>query len=303
MKFQTASATVQYGQGQGRIILELEPGVLASAYPIRVFPADVGRVTASVGSVSQLGILDLVLTYEPVAFSGTDTVSPRYPITGGFTAKPIGSIFTPDGDEVSPTLTYDPESGDIRAPYAIVGAYTVDYTTRYLRMLYKPTAIARDSLALGAVFAFKDGAVGKLDIDLRAAESDDFAELYSVVSNAVVQGDSAISDTWEVPPGWPDTSTYPEVPGESGPDPEASIIVERVHERAMTNKLGQTFIRRNFVAPSKPFVSWPGYRPEYRLERGSSPGEEWSKAFVDAPWGQIIAAVQKRWPGIDVGDA
>lgn len=303
-RFLTASQTVSFtgGAGGARIVMQLEPGVFRRDYAVRIFPFDVDRVVASVGSVTLESVRPLQIQQEPVSFQGADEATPRFPIHDGFRFYRIGQAFTPEGGDVSPTLYHDPASGRIRSSVPVVGAFTVDYQARYQRVLYRPTILARNSYELGTVFAFKAGVVASLAIDLQQDEADDYNELYSVISYAVVQGDSPgrISDVWELPPGWPEDATYPGIPVDGGPDPEASVTVQRVHERAFINLRGAIFRRPIQVAREQPYAGVLGYHPVYELSRASA-GGEYTQVIQDAPWDEIIEALRSRYPGITTG--
>lgn len=306
MSILTASQTVSFtgGGGGARIVMQLEPGIFRRDYAVRIWPSDPDRVVASVGRITINGVRNLDIRYEPIVFNGTDAAEPRYPMSGLIRYEPVGDIFAPDLSVASGVrLHWDPAAGKLRASRPIIGSYVVDYVAQYLRVLYAPTQLARTSYELGTVFAYRQGTVASLAIDLRAAESEDYAELYSVISYGVVQGDSPgrISDVWELPPGWPEDASYPGLATE-GPDPDASVTIQRVHERAFINRNGAIIKRPITVAREQPYAGVLGYRPAYELSRGSAPGEDWNDAFGDAPWEDILPDLAARYPGLDLGD-
>lgn len=298
-------AIAEAGEGAGRIVMEQSPELMPDGIGVRIYPSDPDRVVASVGTVKRGAVYPRDIRHEPVTLNKTSEITPRYPVSSGFQFMPLGDMFDPSGAVVSrPRMYWDADAGVARSAVPLVGAATIHYTTKYLSAVYSPAAYA-ETTEIGAVYAFRQGAVASLSIDLRIAlDGEEDVEMYAVLSYGVVQGDQPgrISDVWELPPNWPEDNRYPGIAVPNAPDPDASVTIQRIHERAFINQRGRWRRIPVTVPREQPYAGVLSYRPAYTLRRGSPPDDDYARAFKDAPWERIYKVLSEKYPDIDLGE-
>jgi len=266
------------GPAAGRIKLTVQPGVspYGTVY-LRLYPGR-GAIRATAGTVQTLGLRTHKNIVQAVEFNGSDRASLDYPISGGFTLIDRTPSCDADGNGISAQLSVD--RGDIVASKPFYGMAVVQYDTTYALIQYRHSNPPKDAI----VYAFLDGAVAsqKIQAPTIAEGSMGLAELYRIVSDVIVDPDGR----WELPPGWPDNSTYPgNIPG---PDPDNHTRTERIHEMGFIRADGY-LERVPYNAPiEQPYKGSYNYRPAVRLEMGAAPAG-YEAAFQGADWDAIRA--------------
>lgn len=220
---------------------------------------------------------------EGLVFSGGDTVTPRYPVTGGGQSLTLGgsgtihlrrrgAFFDENGKSVSPSFTFDPVSGQVKSSirgYGLVIAnYTSPYTVigfDYRRDVHWDGRSLTRYIFSGTVFAFAEETkdVASYTVPEFAYEvedpDNDKVEVYRDVSFAQVTSDGV----YERHKDWPAKTFVPnDYPG-------SVLDVKRCHEVVYVDKWGRTQSDRYSIKLEKPFAgghpsdTYPVIKTEY----------------------------------------
>ena len=303
------SLQVQFGgtqPGDGRpLAIDLEPGI-GSPFSLRfrVYPPVVERVAVSSGELTREAT-GRRASFDRLVFSGNDFAALNY-----WTDKPPAvlyqEVFFSDAGESAAGVSFhwDAERNGYAASEPVHAVLQVLYEAPYQTYLYLfdhglplsaiglyPNVLDVDGLRPSLAIAYNHGRTVTLDLEPPDGEGSRYVELYSVVSDVVVDEDGA----WEKPEGYPDNTDFPG--GIPGPLAVGGLLSERVHETAAITSAGLIDERRLWVTAEQPFVGSSSYQPAWRLRRGNPP-EGFKTIWLDVDWNGLETALQDRYPGI-----
>jgi hypothetical protein len=206
-----------------------------------------------------------------VQFSGQDRVKLPYPIVSGLSMAKVGRFFDVYGQEIFPTIQVDHLASELVSSKACYGAVDYAYVTDYRILRYRPgTFLGVENVAVWNTSSYGvlvasyriDFTIPPVPIEplpvvifqIQPPEGLNLEfELYRLESKVIV----AESGSWERPPGWPTTGTFPDITDPNKQlDPNApSLEVTRVHE--IVHFTAQDFERKNEQASSEYFMNLP----------------------------------------------
>lgn len=296
--------------GNPRIYMRWQPSFITSGWPFEIYPADVDDVTATIGTVTIGGVREQTFT-EAVRYRASSGAALRFPGAQSvevlqkspflvLNEEPAGEIVTVGpltrvSFEIEDDTLYALVDGVRRT---VVGTVTIRYTVRYLEAEYFPADVDI-GLQYGTIVATLGTTAEILDVDPpRLERPNQWVEIYRVVSTVIVDGNGR----WEKPPGWPEDNSYPNRPTVTGPDPDASMDIERVHEYGYCSWIGQTTRETYHHRIEQPYVGSFFYRPQYlwRQTDAASIPESHLRGFlrhVDLPL--LKAGAENRWKGLE----
>lgn len=287
----------QTGLGGASLQWRTEEAVtLAGSLRLRLYPAVVAKVVASIGTITKLGNHGLSIAREVVQFSGSKTTSTTFPIVNLSSLRKFGATFDRDGNLINPTFKV--EAGVITSDLDVYGAVELSYDTSYTLYEYAPQTTNAPGPGggvlqeFGAVLAFYNGSVATIQTQLPDTESDAFTELYRVVSKVVVTNDGV----FEFPPGWTGQPGSPTFPG-GAPDPtDANLLEERVQEVGRINPRN-TVSTRTFFAPREQTPGSPVYTVIYSMKLATaSVNGPITEAILNSPQAQrAIQSARERY--------
>lgn len=236
---------------------------------LRLYPAVLATLRATVGAVSQHGVRQERIENETVLFEGAQTARTEHRASADLVLSVAGLAFDENGDAVNVSVTAD-DTGALRATRPFYGAAVVSYTTEY-RLLRYDFAVTEQAnglrdLAAGAVLAFYGGEVATYQVALPDLDDSNAgtnqAEYFRDVSYTILQG----AEEYERPPGWPEYtwSGLSLVPAAAAtnpaPDPDEGWIEhERVHEIGLINSACFLSTDSYPVRPAKPWQGSTNY--------------------------------------------
>jgi hypothetical protein len=185
------------------------------------------------------------------------------------------SLFTPGGQPLGASPTHDPYSSRLVLGAFGVGNASVKYRTYFKRYAIQPPYISGQRIV---AWARCGPAVTSLVLRFEEYKPNvDRAVLWRVLSDYVADRTGA----WELPPGWPDTATYPSYPPEVKPSQRGWQQLSRPHEVGTVDQYGNVTYDRVQVGLERPYNDGAvPFEPIKRLEK-PSPGPGWESLFLD----------------------
>ncbi|HRD65724.1 MAG TPA: hypothetical protein PKY50_06165 [Candidatus Competibacter sp.] len=293
---QSASLSVEFNPPAPDVVLALEmhlgPYAEYGFIPIRLYP-DVSATLRATRGTAHLGETRVEALDEILDFGGGKTARLKRPNPNDDVVfYSLDVAFDSAGNEVYPTLHYDPDTGEAVSDVSFHGAVRVTYTANY-RLVYYRYDVDYDpisgglTLSSGIVYAFYLGESAQIDVGIESAQSQQYVECYRVYTKVVLDPDGA----WELPPGWTEDGSYPDHPEIEARDPDNSFTDERPHRIALINKIGSIVWRWYHVPIVQPYVLQPSYRPKFFIKFATPPSDEWKAAFSRVNKSAIMADV------------
>lgn len=280
--------------GYKAILRVFYPGVMTSRVggndgPSLKLRAVVGELGSQYGRTVVEGLPDLI------QFSNSTAGRTKYPVHSMGSYRIEDQAYDEDGRGISPNLAYNPDTGQIESDVPFTGWVTVEsYSTAYSKVDYSPRLDPDGVRRYGWVLGFLGKTRASFQVPAPELMTQNGFEVYRVTSEMLVD---TMSNSWEKPPGWPETRDYPYT-NATAPDQDDAVIFKRTHELGEVNSSGY-FSWRGFVHFNERPYSGGTTRPVYKLERKGRPSEDWAGAAYDAlNWGEIEREIQRRWPGV-----
>lgn len=299
----TANLAVSFGARSSNLSLSLElhHGQYSEygSIPVRLYPPVEATLRATRGT-AHFGEALSENVDEILSFDGGKTASLKRPMAQNIVFYSIQIAINYDGDDVFPTLHYDPDADQVVSDIPFYGAFRAVYDAPYRLIYYRYDADYSQygggglTLSSGTLYAFYNGASAKIDIGFDSSESPFVVELYRVYSNIVLDPDGA----WEEPPGWPDDGSYPDHPQIEPRDKDNAFTDERKHRIGYVNKLGSVSWTWFSSFNLKPYEGLLKYTPKYKIRWADPPDKTWDKAFSMVRKGEIQADLAKSFPGL-----
>jgi hypothetical protein len=257
------TASFRPGGGLGEIPLAIsgDPGLYTdSNIHLLLTPNVAASVAANVGSVTLGGSKVIDVAGGVITFNDSETATLPYVPTGALPEFATLFAFDSVGLPVSVSVFYDAAGLAVRASRKFTGAvaYTAYQTTARI-LTYTPLTEPFGKGArttYGVIAAYYQGALVIHEVQPpNILESNAVIELYAILSYSVTTRDGE----FEIPPGYPNTFTYPS----SALELDTSLVAknERVHEVGYINERGFCWVETKNVVIREPYVGVGGYKP------------------------------------------
>ena len=300
-QLQTLTAQFASGEKVGRLVLELDDRLdLAppGGFRIRLYPAVPAQFVASAGEPPVLTIEKRArkVRRELVEVQGADRVSTRWPISRLLSVTIPQVLFALEDDVLKPVpwsagaVAFDPVSNELILPGVAYGGLIVEYDADYRiaywippREIYVTGTVQAVTVEEGTVLAYYDGKVTTLDINIIREEGNSTAVLAEVVSQIVVSNEDKF-DRYEIPPGFPNDTSYPGRPTAEQPDADNSMSVDRAHEYWLYDAFGAVWRISPRMYPTiyKPYVGQVTYKPAVGVRFSSQAFEGLESGYARA---------------------
>jgi hypothetical protein len=255
-------------------IANIGSGATAYEYYLRLYRGDKSCIVKiSDGYVFRLEVEAESIENEGVVFSGGDTAGLEYPVVGSVTFNNNGTMFSPEGDEISPKIIWD--GRQVRASEPCYGMVNANYTTKFERLgvNYRHTAtpLGFYGMAYGAyagtVYAFckdtKETASYKMpDYPfLIPNRTPDKVEVLRIISYVQVTE----RGVYERHKDWPNSTFVPY-------DYDNYVMdVKRTHEVLYVDTLGRVHSEKYHIKPETPFnPTSPNWVTDWSKRTGES---------------------------------
>lgn len=234
--------------------------------PLRVYPTGC-TFAATQGTITQDISRQVTVDGEMMQWNG-NTGRLKFQCLTPPTAQMMFG-FDEQGRNVNPatvTFTVNTQTGVITSSKSFQGLVKVGpYTSVYQLIWYRPITELDNiqpnraptvHVNYGVIAAYKDGAMAihQVQIPTQVGINTDKLELWKVTSKIISDADG----TWEYPTNWTTNYSGTYTTGQTGPDKDQSLVVERVHEIGYVTKTGGVMWYESFLHTlQKPYNTQP----------------------------------------------
>lgn len=285
-------------------------------YRIRVYPPLPVKLSASTYPVAQPVLTTEQRVHkianEAVELSGQDRVRTDYPITALRSVVIPQTLFAFDTDGTfkpvqfsASSVTVDPDTRELILPQPCWGMLIVGYDANYRIATWVPPRTYNGyyggvTVEEGTVQAVYGPKVASLKIQIRRASANETAVLCEAISYIVISNRLKL-DRYEMPPGYPDDTSYPGFPASVEPDAGSSALIDRVHATWVYDAFGAVWPRMPMLPPTiyKPYAGSSTYHPQVGVRFARQPytdsmADAFARAISEKSY--IIERLQAQFP-------